>query len=113
MLTLNTTIATLSMLAPLAGALPLANESAGVPIVEPASDHLTKATVKDIDWDNMTFEVTTDKEGVSRTVSWSEKTSFTLDGKDSTAKEVLIESGKVDVSIGEDGYATSVSRMSK
>lgn len=82
-------------------------------VVTRASDAVT-GTVHSVDWEASSFVLRVGEgEEAQRTVPWNAETVFLLDGENSTAREVLVADGKVNVSLGEDGLATSVSRWSE
>lgn len=108
---LNTTVASLSLLTPLAGALP-ASYSTPVVVAEPAQP-ISGAKIQSVDWDNKSFRVMAEGKEEAQTVYWGDATEFMLDGAKSTAKEVLKTDGKVSVTFDEYGDAASVSRVTK
>lgn len=109
MMTLNTLIVGFSLLTPAGVAVPFAVTDAAVAV---ASENLTGA-VHSINWESKTFDVVIDKDETTKQVAWNDQTSFMLDGEKSTAKEVLVAMGKVTVNVGDDSYATTVSRTTK
>ena len=108
----NSVIATLSVLAPLAGALP--TPVAPTLSVAPEPERPVEVgTVKSVDWDNMTFQIQGEGRDDLRTVIWNDSTAFMLDDEKSTAEKVLEQDGKVSVTFNEMGEAATVSRTTE
>lgn len=108
----NSVIATLSMLAPLAGALPTP-VSPTLSVAPEPERPITAGTIKSVDWENMTFQIKGENRDELRTVIWNESTAFMLDDAKSSAEKVLEQDGKVSVTFNEMGEAATVSRSTE
>lgn len=113
MFTLNTIVAGLSMLSPVSGIVTMPDTILDTSVAQRAPAEEITGSVQSVDWDAMTFSVLVDEKEAAKRVAWNEKTSFTLDGEASTAKEVLVAMGDVKVSVGEEGFAASVARVTE
>lgn len=92
-----------------AGAAMLVNS--GTVWVAPSQAQSLSGTVSGADLESGTFGLVTE-DGTTHTLSVNEETTYTFDGAESTAEEVLQTGAEVSAEVDENGLASSVSRTS-
>lgn len=94
-------------------AVPAAFSPQTAAILAVQADEAVSGVVHSVDWDAKSFTLQKGESEEPKTVSWTDETTFMLDGQDSTAREVLVAKGQVRASLNKEGVATSVSRWSE
>ena len=91
------------------GAAVLVNS--GTLLVAPAKAEMLSGTVSAVDLESGTFGLVSE-DGTTHALSVNDETSYTFDGAESTAQEVLQTGAKVSADVDENGLASAVSRTS-